>query len=214
MERTFDWKPRFDDRSNNFLIRNAAPELKKRNWSWKRTLWLDQGSEGACTGFGLSHNLGTTPRRRVNIDNEFARRRYQRAQQEDEWAGEDYEGSSVLGAQKAAQKDGLILGYSWAKTLDEILHGVGYVAPMEAGINWYAGMDHPSAEGIIRVTGSLRGGHALQIGATDIKRGLARLDNSWGKDWAQNGSVWLPFEDLGRLLSEDGEFALPRKAKL
>lgn len=209
-----DWKPRFDPKSLEYKIDKlkTTPTLKSR--SWKRDLWLDQGQTSGCTGFGLTHTLGITPRRMPHLTNEFATERYHRAQQCDEWPGENYDGSSVLGAMKGAQQDKLIVSYHWATTIDEVLQTISHLGPMEIGINWYESMFTPDNNNVLSVTGKLAGGHAICIGGIDADKELVRLDNSWGKSWAVNGSAWLKFADLDRLLKEQGEFALPKKIKI
>lgn len=210
-----DWQRRFDPRSLNYTVRKTVgPNLRSRTCQWKRTLWLDQGQEGACTGFGFSHVLGTTPRKYVKqtIDDAFAHQRYVRARQCDEWPGEDYEGSSVLGAMQAGKQDSLVSAYNWCTTMDEIKHAVSYLGPIEIGIDWYESMFDVDSEGFVRIGNSqIAGGHALQVGGIDLVRGAFRLDNSWGKDWGRNGSAWITFTDMEQLLSQQGEFCLPKK---
>lgn len=214
MEYTLNWIPRFDPRSLDHRIKDLAPDptqLKGRNRVWKRTIWLDQGSEGACTGFGFAHVYGTTPRRKSPVDDAFARQRYYRARQEDEWPGENYDGSSVLGAMEAARKDGLILSYRWATTLEEIVYALSYYGPVEIGVNWYTGMFDTDSDGFIHPTGKIEGGHAPAIGGVNMTHRYFVIFNSWGKDWGMNGSARISFDDLDRLRREQGEFALPKK---
>lgn len=71
---------------------------------------LDQGKEGACTGYGLAtvaHYLLLT--RRVDPDRKpiSPKMFYDLARRYDEWPGEDYEGSSARGAMKGWHKHGV-----------------------------------------------------------------------------------------------------------
>ena len=71
---------------------------------------LDQGEEGACTGYGLAtvcHYLQL--RRKVVPDAApvSPRMLYHLARRYDEWPGEDYEGSSARGAMKGWHKHGV-----------------------------------------------------------------------------------------------------------
>jgi len=59
---------------------------------------LDQGSEGACTGFGLAAVINLLNRRRDRITRVSPRMLYEMAKKYDEWPGETYEGSSCRGA--------------------------------------------------------------------------------------------------------------------
>lgn len=77
---------------------------------------LDQGEEGACTGFGLAtivHYLLRTRRvdpSRVTVS---ARMLYHMARRYDEWPGEKYEGSSARGAMKGWHKHGVCRDALW-----------------------------------------------------------------------------------------------------
>jgi hypothetical protein len=77
---------------------------------------LDQGTEGACTGFGLAtvvHYLLRT--RKVVPDPEAVSPRmlYDMARRYDEWPGEKYDGSSARGAMKAWHKHGVCSAEHW-----------------------------------------------------------------------------------------------------
>ena len=78
---------------------------------------LDQGKEGACTGFALAavanyllHNQGQT--RRVS-----AHMLYEMARRYDEWPGEWYEGSSARGAMKGWLRHGAAQPALWDAAL-------------------------------------------------------------------------------------------------
>jgi len=86
----------------------------------KAGLILDQGEEGACTGFGLACvvnyllwrraiDAGARPSRETVSE----RMLYQLARFYDEWPGEDYEGSSCRGALKAWHKHGVCTSALW-----------------------------------------------------------------------------------------------------
>lgn len=77
---------------------------------------LDQGQEGACTGFGLATvvNYLLTQRGRAPLADEVsAAMLYVMAKRYDEWPGEDYEGSSARGAMKGWHKHGVCAGRLW-----------------------------------------------------------------------------------------------------
>ena len=79
---------------------------------------LDQGKEGACTGFGLAatinylqwKNNGFDTR---NLHSVSPRMIYHLAKLYDEWAGEDYEGSSCRGAMKGWHRHGVCTDALW-----------------------------------------------------------------------------------------------------
>lgn len=96
---------------------------------------LDQGEEGACTGFGLAavvnfllHNhtgLKKTERDRYKKKEQGASPRmlYEMAKRYDEWQGENYEGSSIRGAMKGWARHGVCTWAEWpydAKKADRL----------------------------------------------------------------------------------------------
>lgn len=87
----------------------------------KAGLVLDQGEEGACTGFGLACVVNylfwrrTLAEKKANGTCEIvsARMLYHLARFYDEWSGEDYDGSSCRGALKAWHKHGVCTDTLW-----------------------------------------------------------------------------------------------------
>lgn len=96
--------------------------------------------------------------------------------------------------------------YLWATSLEELISFIWRYSPGMIGINWYRGMFTPDAEGIIRISGPVDGGHNIVVRGFDNKRSLLILRNTWGK-WGRGGSgdAFLPYLDAARLLREDGE---------
>ena len=88
---------------------------------------LDQGNEGACTGFGLAAVINYLFWRELletsgadNIDAEMMAKLkvskamlYNMARIYDEWEGEDYEGSSCRGAMKGWHRHGVCTDETW-----------------------------------------------------------------------------------------------------
>lgn len=71
---------------------------------------LDQGAEGACTGFGLATVTNYLLRKRKEVkgkDSVSPRMMYEMARRYDEWPGEKYDGSSARGAMKGWHKHGV-----------------------------------------------------------------------------------------------------------
>lgn len=71
---------------------------------------LDQGEEGACTGYGLATVANYLLRRRRVVPDLMpvsARMLYDLARRHDEWPGENYSGSSARGAIKGWHKHGV-----------------------------------------------------------------------------------------------------------
>jgi hypothetical protein len=133
--RTFDARPdRLDLRDLPYRppLRSLAPAfpgdtaIAEYLASYVRAgLILDQGTEGACTGFGLAcvvNYLFWVRRRNLGEKDDFARvsprMLYELAKRYDEWKGEDYEGSSCRGALKGWHKHGVCAETLWPYPLD------------------------------------------------------------------------------------------------
>jgi hypothetical protein len=125
--RTFDTRPdRVDYRDRPYRPRLVSlPEqfpsdelITEHFEEYASRLVLDQGEEGACTGFGLAaivnylqwrHSLET----RESVACVSPRMLYQMALLYDEWPGEDYEGSSCRGAMKGWFHHGVCSERKW-----------------------------------------------------------------------------------------------------
>lgn len=101
---------------------------------------LNQGNEGACTGFGLAcvtnylywlRHVNASPRSRMAPDPVSPRMFYELAKLYDEWPGQDYEGSSCRGALKGWHKHGVCSSTLWPYPLDA--HGGGVFQRPSAG---------------------------------------------------------------------------------
>lgn len=224
-ERVFDWAPRHDPRSLSFPARELFRRTEVANHTWRAPVTpLDQGSEGACVGYGWTHEALTTP---VRVDlaqlaqkqwptepHAFATSVYRAAQKIDEWGGEAYEGTSVNAGAKIMRERGLIKEWRWAFGVDDVMLSILNVGPVVLGINWYSGM-YVAKNGIVDVSGSLVGGHCLLANATR-KKGVIFEDeeaigwvNSWGPGYGRNGRAWIRKSQLATLLSQQGEAAVP-----
>jgi hypothetical protein len=216
--------PEFDGRSRNHRIRTLIPATQKPvTNSWYLRKYLDQGQEGACVGFGFSHELAAQPEPVKGVTNLTARGLYWQAQQLDDNPGgsypgntdEVYEGTSVLAGAKAATQLGYYTGYKWAFCEEDIALAISYAGPVVIGVNWYEGMYEPNADGYLEPTGQLVGGHCTLLKAINVEEGYYVLHNSWGKEWGYNGTARLSRASMAKLLAEQGEACLPvRGSKL
>jgi len=87
-------------------------------------LILDQGEEGACTGFALAAVInfhmvinGRTPLNKIKDECVSPRMLYEMARRYDEWPGENYEGSSARGTMKGWNAHGVVRRKLWADSL-------------------------------------------------------------------------------------------------
>lgn len=230
-QRILDWKPRYDERSRRYRSVAGIETRPMRSYSWSCQAWLDQGREGACVGFGWSHELCARPKVHM-VDEAFATDVYNKAKQIDEWPGEEYDGTSVLAGALViyntlnSQGQRLIGGYSWAFSVEELVRTIAYKGPVVLGINWYENMYDPDENGYIWAEGPLAGGHCLlangfryrRLGGTgeytyanmDKKLSRIRVHNSWGKGWGIDGEGFIDIENLEYLFNvEGGEGCLP-----
>lgn len=213
-QRTFDYVPRHDPRSLSFVVTDHFASDKPIKSRARRHFgpYLDQGSEGACVGFGTANSLAVTPKRRKDVTDEMARAIYRQAQRVDEWEGENYSGTSVLAGMKTAQSFGYIKAYYWATNLRQMQTAVAHVGPLVIGVNWYSGMFNTDSNGFLQVTGNVEGGHCVTLVGVDLKKEAFVLQNSWGEDWGVQSRALLSFADTERLvIHEHGEAAVFKK---
>lgn len=184
---------------------------------------LDQGKEGACTGFGLATVVNYLLRTRRQAQNDVqvsADMLYRLARRYDEWPGESYDGSSARGAMKGWNKHGVCTTDLWQKakgrltqevTQEAVNHPLGayyrvnhkdlvavHCAISEVGIlyataNVHAGWSKVDAKGRIPQQEQMLGGHAFAIVAYDA-HGFW-IQNSWGGDWGQAGLACIGYDD-------------------
>lgn len=228
-----DRLPEFDERSRNFraVEQLGAEEQRKgpRSYTWRCQTRLDQGREGACVGFGLTHELVARPAEALQFSDphtgaQFARQEvYWQAQRRDPWEGgaypnasPRYEGTSVLAGVQVIHELGYIGSYHWAFGEEELALTVGYLGPVVIGINWYEGMFNPNSKGFIEPTGRVAGGHAILVNSLRVRTRTRtsewyELVNSWGDSWGirgpdgRGGACRISREHMDRLLRERGE---------
>jgi hypothetical protein len=196
-----------DPRDQRFQMpvrRIEAKAITKRTWFAGEV--LDQGDTPQCVGYSCWKWLDASPIR--NKPAFTPTDLYHGAQDNDEWPGNDYEGSSVRGAMKFLQQKGMVSNYFWAPGCEAVIDHILAVGPVVVGTDFYDGMFKPDKEGFIRIGGKVVGGHAyLLIGANRDKKAV-RVLNSWSRRWAQGGRAYLSFDDLDQLLKANGEGAV------
>ncbi len=117
--RTLDARPDtvdFRDRLFVPTLVEVPPRVALEDYQSLGVPILDQGTEGACTGFGLATVCNYLLRTRGVEPDETAvspYMLYQLAKRYDEWPGEEYEGSSARGAMKGWHKHGVCSKDLW-----------------------------------------------------------------------------------------------------
>jgi hypothetical protein len=198
-----------------------TPRTKLVSKTWRCRDYFDQGSEGACTGFAVTHELAAQPVRVKGLTNQFARELYWDAQRIDPFPGGAYEGadpfmegSTVLAAMKIAKQRGYITEYRWAFSVKDLALAVGNIGPAVLGVPWYEGMFRPHSCGMLHPTGEKKGGHAILCRGYNAKKRTFLVHNSWGKNWGKNGTALIHWDDMQELLKGTGDAAIPMKRAL
>lgn len=227
-DRVVDRLVEFDEKSRGFRAVEGIEDRPFRSYTWSCDVYNDQGREGACVGFGWTHELAARPKV-IRKDSDFALQIYHRAQEID---GYDFEsGTTVLAGVKAIQEilshDGkpLIQEYRWAFGIQDVLRVIGYRGPVVLGINWYYNMYEPDEKGFISASGEIVGGHCILAKGVkivkvlpdvsahweniDLDKSYVRLHNSWGTGYGLGGDALISVRDLAKLLDEDGEAVIP-----
>ena len=169
-------------------------------------LW-DQGSEGACVGFGSSAMMGVTNTRQARQAGSSETYRYapfwlyHEAQLVDEWSDTPpAQGTSVrascdvlrtqghrrvrYGVTRPVDASAGIAANRWATTIDEMRAAVWSGCAVAIGVNWYSNFDNPvSKDGELWIgqssLGNIRGGHCVCIYRMSDRREAFRFMNSW-----------------------------------
>ncbi|AXN53348.1 hypothetical protein PBI_THONKO_77 [Mycobacterium phage Thonko] len=196
---------------------------------------LNQDGMNACVGFTFAQLLNCAAampvRQRFNralgrpsrwlLEEAHALRLYELATEHDpfDWVYPPVDnGSSGLGGAKALHKLGMIGSYAWTFDFATAI-GHAQLQPVAVGTIWTAAMDDPDSRGIIRIGSAAQVNEALDrgIGHEYLWRGvnwprkLARIRNSWGEQWGDDGEAWIPLDDLEMLIMKyQGDVCVPR----
>jgi hypothetical protein len=123
--RTFDARPDaldFRDRMYEPTLVEVPIQRPLKTYLEHKVPILDQGSEGACTGFALATVAQYLLKTRKEIPDCIPvspRMLYEMARRHDEWPGEDYSGSSARGAMKGWHKHGVCAEEIWKYQLPD-----------------------------------------------------------------------------------------------
>ncbi len=213
-DRTFGRLPISDVRDDGYPMRMAieqAPPAKEQptnpfpgDYYWPAWPPLDQGSHPHCVGYAWRHWLNYPPLITTKAG-PSGPEIYLAAQRIDEWPGENYAGTSVRAGAKVVQSAGHIANYYWSQSIADMMDFLRTRGTVVVGTNWYDRMSRPLPNGLIRIGGRQVGGHAYLVHGYSSGSRLFRCVNSWGSGWGQGGGFWVTFDDMARLLAEDGE---------
>jgi hypothetical protein len=200
-----------------------------RYW-YDQTWWLDQQDKPHCVGFAWMHRLTDGPETQLESlriiaktqterhkkVTDAAHKTYHLAQQVDQWPGEDYDGTSVRAGAAILKVNNIFGDATWTVKLQDLIDLLLNKGPVVVGTNWYDGMFEPDENGVIAISGDVAGGHAYVVNGVNTRTRMFRIKNSWGRSWGKRGRAYISFEDMERLLKEEGEcvwieeFRIPR----
>lgn len=203
-----------DERSRRFPFRAAPRRLASVRHIVQIPI-MDQGNLGSCTGHAGVNTLASgpfwsaaqPPLVAAGDPHIYAVGLYSDATKLDPWPGQyepDDTGSDGLSVAKALHQRGLISGYSHAFSLQDALAAVAERVSM-FGLSWYSSMFEPDSEGRLTISGQVEGGHEIAADEIDVNRERVWFRNQWGAAWGQGGRAFISFDDLGRLLGEEGD---------
>ena len=195
-------------------LKRPTPGVTSRTWYAGPA--LDQGYTSQCVAYSATGYLLAGPVRNLRQPFPTIEALYKECQRNDEWDGEDYDGTSVRAVFKVLQREGYIDRYVWAYDARTVANWILTTSPVNVGTSWLDSMMDMDKAGFVRVFANdnpqVVDGHAYTlIGANTLKKcpdgtvGALRILNSWGGSWGQNGRAWISFVDFDILMREDGE---------
>lgn len=222
-----------DARDLRYRMSVAAPQIiaaagkpAPRKRAYNDGPLLDQGQTPQCVGYSTRGFLDAAPIMSRANEGPEATAIYHGAQDNDEWPGTDYDGSSVRGAMKFLSSIGQISSYAWGQSVEGAIGWMnGGYGTCVVGTNWYAEMSDVGPDGFMREPAASMvtpiGGHAWRWVWFDMKKNGILMRNSWGHDfgWQMpdgrlSGYAYLSLSLASRLLAEDGEIAAPTQVKI
>jgi hypothetical protein len=196
-----------DPRDRGFPIRSLLPEkvaLRSRYYHTGKV--LDQGATPQCVAFAWKQWLDSAPIMDQDAKPPTPASIYQRAQAVDEWASTSHDGTSVRAGAKIMATDRRLGEYHWSTSINDVRDYLISTGTVVFGTDWTDDMFIPSAEGFLKPTGAIAGGHAYLCIGYNQPKGAFRFLNSWGVSWGtQKGRFWMAGEDVDALLQRDGE---------
>lgn len=205
-----------DERSKNYEAAQAA-KVKSVSHAF-HGLPLDQGAVGSCTAEAACGALNTKPTSDklkgavaghiFTQDDAYKLYGLETENEGEPWPPND-PGGTGLWVCKAAKQLGWISSYHHAFGLQMALRAL-VLRPNIWGMNWYQGFDHPDKDGLVKISGQVRGGHEILAVEIDAGQQMVGFVNSWGA-WGLDGTgrFYVGFGDLERLLGEQGDVTVP-----
>jgi hypothetical protein len=194
-----------DARDMNFPMSAVMKKVAVPNSKyWTLGPILDQGQTPRCVGYSTRQLLASSPHRYKKVD-PTADEIYAGAQQNDEWPGTNYDGTSDRGSMKYLQGLNIIASYHWAKDVEEACQYVLTTGPILVGAEWMNDMFNPSSTGFVKPTGGVAGGHEFLLYGYNHKAWTISFCNSWGTSWGLKGKFKMNRTDFENLIANQGD---------
>lgn len=217
-----EWDPRNAKYAVRSLIRTA---LLTRTWGLGYR--YNQTSTPQCVPHTGAELLMSDPVRAkfpgwANAEkNPFIANWYGECQDNDQWPGRAYEGTSGQALAKTGRDRGYWENYAWCLSVDDIASAIASVGPVAIGIPWPEEWFKPRPSGLLEPSGGPRsyaGGHELLVRGVVTQPRLKgesrlgpcfRLTNHWGRDWGVGGDALVRIEDFEAVFKDEGDAFVP-----
>jgi len=197
--RTLDVSAKSDVRNNAYPVRSILPPNKEPvSRRWNCYARLDQGSQGACVAFAISHWLASDPNPVKPLPtNDTAFALYADIQKNDRMPGEDYDGTWIEDGLKWLIKQRRVDEFRWCNSVREMAQTISFCGPLICKIPVYEDFYYPTPFfHQIKPRGKIVGWHAILADEIDIEKRRVWFVNSWGKSHGKDGRVWMSFETV------------------
>ena len=208
--------------------RSQAPKLPKETIDLSSNIGRigDTGPEGTTVGFALAYAIQSAAAAKGQRGLEASPRGiYVLAKKYDEFPGEDYEGTSLLGALQGAKDIGVysasdwpysskalprssakpvlkLRGFKQAKSISQILDALRAGSVVAASIQVTSDFDTPGKDGRVTIKLPLRelGAKTIAIVGYDASAAEFKFANDWGTSWGAQGFGIIKDTDLSKVL--------------
>lgn len=193
------------------LLEGITKPVPTSKYWYPGMLTLDQGNVGACVGYTGANWMQNSPTR-TTVDNLTGLRLYHECKKID--GIPTVEGTYARALLSVLKDQGRVKRYLWAQQPGDLKSWILSVGPVLVGTTWRQGMFNPDANGFVRPTGSVVGGHEYLVRGYSNPRDAYRCRNSWGRGWGigggnqwagNGGEFWIKRDDLELLIWGGGE---------
>lgn len=183
----------------------VSPDLKT-TYHQRLVPVFDQGNLSSCTGNASVGACSTAPFSNKGDEAE-AISIYSFATELDPSNGvfpPNDVGSTGNDVARACYLRGLCKGWYSLYTLADVLWAL-QIRPGITGISWLTDCDNPDANGLVSYSGTVRGGHEIELVGLDVEKKLIWMCNSWGPSWGKNGYFCMSWADYEKALADNGD---------